>query len=254
MDSLVKIDKPEERVLRITMDDGKSNVQSPQMLNELQDALDTAQKEKVVVILTGREGVFSAGFDLKVLKRGNLDTIKMLRGGFELAERLLSFPTPVIVACSGHALAMGAFLLLAVDHRIGAAGEFKIATNEVAIGLTMPKAGVEICRQRLAPAHLSRAAILAEEYHPETALQAGFLDRVVAADELQQVAQEAALAFTQLDMRAHYRTKMRIRGEALTEIRKAIRNDMGDFLMEGGRRTAGKLMDDVKRLGKLWGA
>jgi len=171
----------EGSIATITMDDGKVNALSVQMLTELGAALDRATADRAVVVLTGRDGLFSAGFDLAVLRGGGSDASGMLRAGFELAERLLSFPTPVLIACTGHAVAMGVFLLLSGDYRVGAAGPYKITANEVAIGLTMPRAAVEICRQRLTPAHFNRAVVLAEVFSPDDAVAAGFLDRVVPA-------------------------------------------------------------------------
>ncbi|OZG72834.1 enoyl-CoA hydratase [Hahella sp. CCB-MM4] len=220
-------------IANIKMDDGKRNVISPTMISELHDALDRAQKDQAVVVLTGREDVFSAGFDLKILKGGNLDTITMLTGGFELAKRLLSFPTPVVMACNGHALAMGAFLLLSGDYRVAANGPFKIGANEVAIGLTMPRAGIDICRYRLTSAHFTRAALLAEIYTPEGAADAGFVDQVVPADELTSVANELALKFASLDLRAHYQTKLSARRQVLLSLKKSIKTDRIGFLMQG---------------------
>lgn len=150
----------------------------------LAGAFDRAADDHVTVILTGREGVFSAGFDLHTLAVGGDDAYRMVRAGFELAARLLAFPTPVVVACTGHALAMGAFLLLAGDHRLGAPGPYKIGATEVALGITMPHFGIEICRQRLVPAYFHRTVINAEVYGPEEAVAAGFLDRMVAGDGL----------------------------------------------------------------------
>lgn len=224
-------------IATIVMDDGKSNVVSPRFQSDLNAALDKAEKAKAVVLLSGREDVFSAGFDLNIIRKGGpSETLSMLRGGFELSERILSFPTPVVMACTGHALAMGAFLVLSGDYRVGTAGDFKLGTNEVAIGLTMPRAGVEICRQRLLPAHLTRAALLAEIYNPETACAAGFLDIVLPASEVQAHAAAAAARYAELDMRAHYRTKLRVRADALRAIRSGIRMDMLDFVAEGARR------------------
>ena len=225
--SLVKC-KIEGSVATIVMDDDKRNVISPQMLRELNHALDQAEKERSVVVLTGRDDVLSAGFDLNILKSGVVDAFTMLSGGFELAARLLAFPTPVVIACNGHAMAMGAFLLLSGDYRIGCEGSFKIVTNEVAIGLTMPNAGIEICRQRLAPAHFVRAALLAEVYNPEAAVEAGFLDRVVPDGELFREAAKAAKQFSELDMKAHRETKLRARRQSLRALKWAIRADRVD--------------------------
>jgi len=93
--------------------------------------------------------MFSGGFDLGTFKEGGDPVYRMLKGGAELAERVMSFSTPVVAACSGHTVAMGAFLAVSSDVRLGAAGPFKIVCNEVAIGLTMPRFGIEIARNRL---------------------------------------------------------------------------------------------------------
>ena len=215
-------------IATIAMDDGKVNVLSLQMFKELNTALDQAQTDRAVVVLTGREGVFSAGFDLGALRAGGPDAAAMLLSGFELAQRILSFPMPVVIACTGHAIAMGVFLVLSGDYRIGAAGPHKIVANEVAIGLTMPRAAVEICRQRLSPAHFNRAVVLAEPYSPDDAVGAGFLDRVVQASELQDAARSTAAQLAKLDMDAHAATKLRARDHALKAIRTAIEADEAD--------------------------
>src|ERR1041385_5948727 len=195
----------------ITMNDGKVNCLSPRMLTDLDAAFDRAVADNAVVLFTGREGKLSAGFDLSVFERGGDDLRNMLRAGARLAQRMLSFPTSIVLACSGHALAMGAFLILSADLRIGVEGPFKIGLNEVAIGMTVPHFGIEIARQRLAPAHFVRALITAEIYSPEGAVAAGFLDRVVPMADLAAASREAALAFTRLDMTAHRETKRRAR-------------------------------------------
>jgi enoyl-CoA hydratase len=212
-------------VASITMDDGKVNSLSPRMLADLNHALDRAVADNATVLLTGRDQRFSAGFDLSILKQGGAAAHEMLMAGFRLAERLLSFPTPVVVACNGHALAMGSFVLLSADLRIGAAGAFKIGANEVAIGLTMPHSAIEICRQRLTPAHFTRAVITAEIYAPEHAVEAGFLDQTVPSSELLPTAQKIALSLSQLNMPAHAATKLRARASTLAALRKAIEAD-----------------------------
>lgn len=215
----------EDGIGAIAMDDGKRNVLSLEMFRQLSDALSRAEADRAVVVLSGREGAFSAGFDLRTLRDGGADAHAMVRAGFELAARMLVFPRPIVVACTGHAIAMGAFLLLAGDYRLGAAGEFKIGANEVAIGITMPFFGVEICRQRLAPAHFHRAVINAEIYRPEDAVAAGFLDRVVPASELEDVSRTVAGALAGLDQTAHAATKLRARAGALDAVRAAIEAD-----------------------------
>ena len=213
----------DERVSTITMDDGKANVLSPAMLAEINAALDRAEKDDVVaVVLAGRPGRFSGGFDLAVLRGGGPEAEGMLRGGFELAERLLGFPKPVVIACTGHAMAMAVFLLCSGDHRVGAAGDFKIQANEVAIGLTMPYAALAIVRYRLTGPAFDRAVGLSALFTPEDAVAAGFLDEVVEPDAVVSRAQSVAASFAALDPAAHAGSKLRARATVLAEIRRAI--------------------------------
>ena len=219
----------QDSIAAITMDDGKVNVISLPMASELNAALDRAEAERAVVLLGGRPGVFSAGFDLTVLRSGGGEAVAMLRAGFDLAERILSFPLPVVIACPGHAVAMGAFLLLSGDYRLGAAGSYRLTANEVAIGLTMPRAAVEILRQRLAPAPFNRAVTIAEPFSPDNAVEAGFLDRVVPAAELDATARTVATQLAALDMAAHAASKLRARAPALAAIRAAIEADFSEL-------------------------
>jgi enoyl-CoA hydratase len=213
----------------ITMDDGKVNVLSLPMLMELNAALDRAQAERRVIVLTGRVGIFSAGFDLVVLRSGNYEALEMLRAGFELAERLLAFPTPVVVAVSGHAVAMGLFLVSSADYRIGVAGPYKLTANEVAIGLTMPRAAIEILQRRLTSTHIDRAIGLAEQYGPDEAMAAGLLDRVVMPSELADTAGATATLLGGLDLDAHAATKRRARHHMLLALRTAIDTDFAEL-------------------------
>jgi len=209
-------------IARITIDDGKVNAMSPAMLEALHAAFDRAQDDRAIAVLTGRDKTFSAGFDLKVFARGDAREITtMLRRGAELVLRLLSFPTPVVVACNGNAYPMGAFLMLASDVRIGADGPFRIGLNEVAIDLTVPYFAVELARLRLAPPYFHRIAI-GEMLAPREAVVAGFLDRVVTPEELPEAGSAAASSLTRISLAAHVATKLRLRGPAIRAIREAI--------------------------------
>ncbi len=212
----------EGRIARITLDDGKVNALSIAMLRELHAALDQAEADRALVVLGGREGYLSAGFDLGVFREEPARLPEMLRLGATLCERLLSFPTPVLVASSGHAIAAGSFLLLSADARIGVEGPFKIGLNEVRIGLTMPLFVIELARHRLVPAHFDRAVICAEMYGPAEAVTAGFLDRAVPAVDFDEAVAAAAADLAGLNPEAHAATKLRARGGALTALRAAI--------------------------------
>ena len=132
----------------IVMDDGKVNALSPAMIAAVNDAFDRATSDGAVVILTGRPGIFSGGFDLTTLRAGGPDAAFMLERGFQLALRLLDHPAPVVIACNGHAVAMGLFLLLSGDYLIGVDGPFRLVANEVAIGLTMPLTFADVAAVR----------------------------------------------------------------------------------------------------------
>jgi enoyl-CoA hydratase len=213
-------------IATIAMDDGKVNALSIEMLKAVLACLDRAESDEAVVMLTGREGYFSAGFDLKVFSERPQEIVEMLTLGARLSERVLSFPTPVVVACGGHAIAAGTFAALAADVRIGAEGPFKLGLNEVRIGLTVPLYVVELARQRLAPAHFNRALITAEMYGPEEAVDAGILDRVVPPGELKGAGREAAEELAGLDVAAHSATKLRVREGALEAFRAAVETEL----------------------------
>ena len=214
----------------ITMDDGKANVMSLPMQQAVHAALDESEKAKLPVVLTGRAGILSAGFDLKTLSAGGQPVFDMLNGGIELAIRLLSFPSPVVIACPGHAIAMGVFLLQSCDYRIGVAGNFKYVANEVAIGMPMPYSTIEILRQRITPAALSRAVLLAETFTPDNGVETGFIDRVVATDaELMPAAIEFAKSTLALNAAAHTASKKRLRADSLGAIRAGLAKDNQDW-------------------------
>ena len=227
-------------VATIRIDDGKRNALSPQLLREIYQALDQAESDHAIVILTGRESVFSAGFDLNVMKRGGINALRMLRVGYALTARVLAYPHPVIVACNGHSLAMGVFLMLSADYVIGSRGDFKIAANEVAIGMTMPRVAAAVLRNRLTPSAYQRAVTVAEYFDVESARIAGFFDELVAPEDLTSRAEACADAYKGLDLQAHKISKRRIRAALIRRIRFSIPLALMDAAFIGLRRARSK--------------
>ena len=225
----------QDRVATIRIDDGKRNALSPQVLREIYQALDRAESDRAAVIITGREDVFSAGFDLKVMKRGGIDALRMLRLGYALTARVLRYPYPVIAACNGHCMAMGVFLMLSADYVIGSRGDFRISANEVAIGLTMPRVAAAMLRHRLHPAAYQRAVTLSEYFDVDAALGAGFFDELGDPAELIARAEAKAVEVSQLDTRAHRASKRRIRARLTRRIRFSIPLDLFDAVLMGLR-------------------
>ena len=225
----------QDQVATIRIDDGKRNALSPQVLREIYQALDRAESDRAIVIMTGRESVFSAGFDLHVMKRGGMNALRMLRAGYALTARVIAYPYPVIAACNGHALAMGVFLMLSADYVIGSHGDFKIAANEVAIGLTMPRVAAAMLRHRLNPAAFQRAVTLSQYFDVDSALSAGFFDELVDPVDLIPKAEACAEKYKELDLHAHAATKRRIRAKLIRKIRFSIPLDLLDALLMGLR-------------------
>ncbi|KMO84229.1 enoyl-CoA hydratase [Mycolicibacterium chubuense] len=213
-----------DSVATITLDDGKVNVLGPAMQGAINEALDRAEADKArAVVLAGNARVFSGGFDLAVFQSGDAAAAHdMLAGGFRLSVRTLTFPVPVIIAATGPAIAMGSFLLLSADHRVGAP-KSRCQAIEVAIGMTIPISAIEIMRMRLTPAAFERGTALAATFMGDEAIAGGWLDEIVEADQVlaraQQVAAEAAAT---LHAGAHLATKLKARKSALDAIQVGI--------------------------------
>ncbi|MDZ5434381.1 crotonase/enoyl-CoA hydratase family protein [Pseudomonas fluorescens] len=215
----------EDGIATLTLNNGKVNAISPDVIAAFNAALDQAVTDRAVVIITGQPGILSGGYDLKVMTSGPKEAVALVTSGSTLARRLLSHPFPVIVACPGHAVAKGAFLLLSADYRIGVDGPFSIGLNEVQIGMTMHHAGIELARDRLRKSAFHRSVINGEMFNPQTAVDAGFLDVVVSAEELQSAALAAARQLKKINMTAHKNTKLKVRKELLETLDNAIIQD-----------------------------
>lgn len=212
-------------VATITMDDEKANALSFAMFDELNAAFDRALSDEATIVLAGRSKVFCAGFDLKSTDEHGKLPNGLVDEGLAFALRMMEHPRPVVIACSGHAVAMGALLLLCADYRLGEVGEYRIVTSEVAIGMVFPWGGIEIARQRLTRSHFTRALNLAEPFTPEGAVDAGFLDEVVAAGDLLAMAQRKAQEFAKLDPIVYAKVKGQTLEKAIRSIREGEARD-----------------------------
>jgi enoyl-CoA hydratase len=223
--------RKDDKIAVITMDDGKVNVLGTEMLAAIDAALDRAESDGAgAVVLAGNGRVFSAGFDLKVFRSGDVDaSIAMLKAGFELSHRLLSFRVPVVAACTGPAIAMGAFLSCSADHRI-AASSYTFQANEVLNGMVIPYPALEIMKLRLTPSAYQQSVGLAKAYLGETALAAGWVDEIAVPEVVLQRAGEAALEFASTFVpHAHHDSKLRARQQTLDAIRAGIDNIDTEF-------------------------
>ena len=214
-----------EGVATLTLNNGKVNALSPDMIAAINRCLDQAEQDRAIVIITGQPGILSGGYDLKVITSSPENAFSLVAQGSTLTRRMLAHPYPIIVACTGHAIAKGAFLLLAADYRIGTEGAFNIGLNEVLIGMTMHYAGIELAKDRLTKPAFQRSVINGEIFNPNQALNAGFLDRVVPAEKLMETALEVAAQMKKMNMKAHSNTKLKVRKDLLDALDAAIELD-----------------------------
>lgn len=214
----------------LRMDDGKANALSDAMIEALVTSLDRAEKEATAIILTGRPDRFCAGFDLKVMMSGPENAKALLIRGSALLMKLYGVAIPLVIACTGHALAGGALVLLTGDVRIGASGAYRIGLNEVSIGLPVPVLAMELARDRLVTADLPRATLMSQIYTPEEAARVGYLDTVLPAADIMSRAKEEAAKLGALSRTAYAATKTRLRGKTITHINATLEDDMKSLL------------------------
>ncbi|MBL0924290.1 MAG: crotonase/enoyl-CoA hydratase family protein [Sphingomonadaceae bacterium] len=207
----------------IRMDDGKANAINFEMVAALNAALDTAEAEARAIVLAGRDGRFSGGFDLNAFASLGADGVyKLLDAGAELLVRLYGGPLPVVAACTGHAIAMGVFILNACDTRVGTSGEYKIGANEAITGMNLPIFAIELARDRLSPQHLTRAMVQGFIYDPEGAVEAGYLDMLAEEGKVEATALAVAGQLAQLPGKAYAWNKKAVRKGTLDRIRESL--------------------------------
>ena len=213
--------KVSEGVAEIALDDGKVNALSERMLQQLLAAIAEAQAADAALLIYGRAGCLSAGYDRALIEAGGPECDAMRAAGDRLTLALLDYPAPVVIASTGHAMAKAAFMLLLADYRIGAAGAFNIALNEVAIGMTMPDAAMPQAR-RLAPQWLNRCALQAQKLTPEQALEAGFYDELATGGELLERAREKVRQLAALNRRAYRETRLLLNAPLRADVIAAL--------------------------------
>lgn len=213
----------EGNVAVIALDDGKANAVGHAYVEAMNEGLDRAEKEAAAVVITGRPGVFSAGFDLKEIAKGPSEQKALVGSGAQMLLRLFTHPQPVVAASAGHAIAAGALVLLASDTRIGAAGEFKYGLNETAIGMSLPPFGLQMAICRLSKRHQTQAVLQATLYGPEDAQTVGYLDEVVASEVLEKTAIAHATALAELPAKAYAGTKLDLRAAYIEIIKESLK-------------------------------
>ena len=213
----------------VRMDDGKANALGPAMLDGLAEALARAAREAKATVLVGREGRFSAGFDLRQMMAGPAEARALVSRGAEVLLAAYEHPQPLVVACTGHALAGGALLVLTGDVRVGTLGDFKLGLNEVAIGMPLPILALEMARDRLDPKKLTEATLTARQYAPPEAVAAGYLDEALEPGAVLPAALEHANRLAPLAGMPFAASKRALRGGTIRHIRDTLEANLREF-------------------------
>jgi len=218
----MKYELLDDGIAKISLDNGKANAISLEVATDLISALDKAKEEAKAVLICGNPGIFSAGFDLKVIAQGMDAAQAMLNQGMLMTEKIYSHPQPVITACEGHAVGMGVFIMLAADYRVGAAGEFAIRLPETAIGMPFTTILKVIAKTHISPTHHARAIVQSRPYSPEQAAEIGMLDEVVEPDKVIDQAMLRAKELIELPADQYATNKLYMRGDDLGVIRQSL--------------------------------
>ena len=213
----------DDSVAILQFDDGKANVVGFALIEQINNLLDRAEKEAQAVVLCGREGMFSGGFDLKEIQKGPQAAAKLVGEGAAMLLRLFTHPQPVVAAITGHAIAAGAFTALASDTRYAAKGNYKCGLNETAIGMSLPVFGFELSKARLSPNYMTRAVTQAELFSPEEACLAGFYDQLFAPQDLREAAVKEAARLGEMPTQAYSDNKMGWRAPFAERIKASLR-------------------------------
>lgn len=217
-----------ENVAWARMDHGKANALSFEVLAGLDAALTRAEEDPAVgaLVVTGKPGFLTGGFDLTVMQGGDTgEVVRLVSDGGALFTRFFASPLPVVVAAPGHAVAAGALMLMSADERIGVDGKFRIGLIETQIGMFLPRWAIEFAEERLSRRHFQVATVGARMYGPSEARDAGYLDAVVAPEELEDTAQAAAEVWAALPAAAYAAQVKVIRGARIAALEAAVAAD-----------------------------
>lgn len=214
----------ENDVATIQLDDGKANAFSNAMFDAVNAAMDQAETDAKIIVLRGKDGIFSAGYNLKELMLGGETAVNLVRRGSEFAVRMMETPKPIICAGDGHIVALGAFIFLAADYRIGKNGAFQVGLPETAKGLPMHNFGRELAMPRLNRRYFSRAFINGEMFTPDQAVDVGYLDEAV--DDVDASIDKAVAFFKGVSLPAFAINKPRGHQTLMPVLKQAIEDDM----------------------------
>src|SRR5438034_105927 len=183
----------------VILDRPPANSYDRAFMEELDAAIESAHSDDAVrsiVVRSASEKFFSAGADVSVFAKSDLDTQNaFVVCANEAMTKFESTPKVIIAAINGHCLGGGLEIALCCDFRIAAEGSYRIGLPEVTLGLLPGTGGTQrlprlIGRQKALDFMLRGTTML-----PQDALAAGIVDDVVPPGELLDRATERARAY-----------------------------------------------------------
>ncbi len=216
----------DDGIATIRLDDGGKNLIGLEMLAALEKALHEAGDAKAIVV-EGREGVLSAGLDLKHVKEHGPDgAVELIRGLGRVCLTLWTDPRPTVCAATGHALAGGTILAMSCDHVVAADGPFKWGLIETAVNLEVPAMGLAFAAQRMQPRHVNQYVLPGTAVDAKTAVAIGYADELTPSGATASRARTVAGERMALPSGAYAGNKMRLRGAAATRLRELVEADL----------------------------
>ena len=221
-DSIATLSK-ENDISIIKLDDGKANAFSYDMLSQVNELLTQVPRDSGALVITGREGLFSGGFDLKTLATGDMEKItKMVQLGYRLLLELFSFDRPIVAAVSGHSIALGLFVTCSADYRIAIDGKYVCQANEVRNNMDIPTQIMEIIKARVNKKYFYPAVYHSDAYSVQESIEVGYIDEVVSEDQFMQRVMEKAKELATLPHPFYANTKKTAQDDVRQKIADAI--------------------------------
>lgn len=207
----------------IKLDDGKANAFSYDMLTQVNELLAKVPRDSGALVITGRDGLFSGGFDLKTLAAGDMEKItKMVHLGYRLLLELYSFDRPIIAAVSGHSIALGLFVTCSADYRVAIDGKYICQANEVRNNMDIPTQIMEILKARVNKNYFYPAVFHSDAYSVQDSIEVGFIDEVVPQTEFMDRVMEKAKELATLPHPFYANTKKSAQDDVRQKISDAI--------------------------------
>ena len=211
------------------------NALSPDLLRLLADEVRRSPTQGArALVLSGRDGMFSAGLDVPVLIELDREALgRALTSFFDSIEALAASSVPVAAAITGHSPAGGAVLSLCCDRRVMAEGDYSIGLSEVRIGIPVPRIVADLAIRAVGRRIGEALCVSGKLLNPVEALEVGFVDELAPVGEVVTAA------------RRWCEDIILSPSKALSDTRSVLRSDLVESVQRNSK-------DDVRLLTEQW--